>query len=253
MPDQTMTFAGGAQTVAGNATYGDSVYLASNTAAMSLLGLVSAAMATAETGGTCILQQNGKIKLSATGTFNLTWTTTLLRDLLGFTQGNLPASGPDVNSYEADEISPLLWTSGMTSSPGGAVLDLSGSKHHDAIRTQAPDGTQVTRIFGTAVRRNHFKWTYIPKEYHQTTGDLGGELSRFWDEVLVKGNKFSLYRDITFDSTSSTTMDLTGTVLTPLEMEDSRRAFGFRRSAGLETVEQAYDFSMKTITVPEYS
>jgi hypothetical protein len=249
MPDQTMTFQGpDARTIAGSATYGDSVYLYHATAALSLIGLVNTAIAAAESGGTCKLLDNGKIRLAATSTFTVTWTTTLLRDLLGFTQGDLSAA----NTYTADEISPLLWIAGTTESPVGSVLGLSGTKHHDVVDVQAPDGTSVSRTFGSATRPNEFRWKYIPQAYYQTTSDLGGELSRFFDEVLVKGGKWMLHRGIDFDSAGSSALTIP-TGIGPYEMRGRKRSLGFKRAEGLERVDKAYDFRMKCLITPEYS
>lgn len=249
LPDQTLTFTGPVtETVSASASYGSSIYLHHSTAALSLVTQVGNAVANREAGGACVLQQNGKIKISATSTFTLTWTSTLVRDLLGFT-GNLSGA----NSYESTTIPLLLWIPGTTESPAQAVLGQQGSNNHDAHRVQAPDGTQVTRIFGSAVQRNAFKWTYIPKAYYQTTDNNGGELSRFFDEVLVKGSKFMLHRNITFDTSSTSTMTLDAQAMGPFEVEEDMRKIPFRRSSGLETVEQAYDFSVRALVTPEYA
>ena len=118
---------------------------------------------------------------------------------------------------------------------------------------QAPDGTQVTRVYGSPVQRNRYKWTYVPKLYYQTTDNNGGELSRFFDEVLVLGRKFQIHRNINFDTTSTTAMTLDAQAMGPFEMEEDHKRLPFKRSAGLERVEQAYDYSMNTIVTPEYA
>ncbi len=249
LPDQTMTFGGGAEIVGGSSIYGDSIYLTHPTAALSLISQVNTAIANQEAGGACVLQENGKIKLSATGAFSVDWTGgALLRDLLGFT-GNLSLS----SSYEATNISPILWIPFTTENPTMAVLGLQGLKHEDVVGNQAPDGTQRTHRFGSPIQRNRFGWVYIGKEYYQTTDDNGGELSRFWDDVLVIGSKFTIYREINVDTTSTSTISLPGTPMGPFEMEAGARALPFRRAQAFERVERQYDFSMPVLVTPEYS
>jgi hypothetical protein len=245
-PDSTVTIDGNAETVEASA---GSLYLVHPTAALSLLAQLLAAMTSAGVSAPAVaLLESRKVRVSASGTFTVTWTDTLPRDLLGFT-GNLSGAA----TYTAENISPLLWAPGLTETPSAGVLGLLGSKHQDASSAVAPDGTQVVSRFGTQ-RLNSFSWRYVAKARHQTASELGGEWHTFYDQVLVRGAKFLLYREVIDDEASSTPLSL-GTPLGPMEMDIGKAANwpGFRRESGFETVESHYGVDFPALGVPEYT
>lgn len=243
-PDSTVTIDASPETITASAS---SLYLVHPTASLSLFAQLLAAMTSAGVGSPAVaLLENRLVRLSGSVTFTVTWTDTLPRDMLGFT-GNLSGA----STYTASLISPYLWAPGRTETPLGGVLGLAGQKVYDVASAVAPDGTQVVSRYGSQ-RLNTFMWRYVPKARHLTSDELGGEYHTFFDNVLVRGRKWLLYREVN-DSTASTALTL-GTPLGPFELDVGKAANrpGFDREAGFETVESHYRVQLSAIKVDEY-
>ena len=246
MADQTVSDGGPSQTVAATLA---GIYLDhQSTAALSLFRQLEIAMAALGIASPVVeLQENGKVVISAAGVFSLDWDTALLRTTPGFT-GNLSGSA----SYEAPNDSTLLWIPTTTENPNMAPLGVSGAEVYDWTLVVAPDGTHVSDEYGSPLRTNDLEWRYIPKARFWTSSEAAGELHSFFSEVLL-GELFFHYREVIFDSTSTTLVTPLSSGIGPLIRNDTKRQLDMRRSRSLTTVEQAYDFRMKTLVVPEYS
>lgn len=225
-------------------------YLDHATAAISMVKAFTVALLAAGlTGGYCYVGQDGYVHLEASATFTVEWTSnaTALRDALGFT-GDL--SGAD--SYTAANRSPLLWVPRRDGSPMKAPLGVVGDSTHAVHQFVAPDGVQVTREYGSSVRRNAYIWHLIDQAQYWTPSEADGELFAWVAEVGVSGEKFWLYRETDADYTSTSAVTL-GDALGPYEMTDGLAALKLIRSTGFERTDCKFDFTANVLKVAEYT
>lgn len=205
MPARTVTIYGSPVTVAA----GD-YYLRDATGARSLLTAFTAAMTAAGLASTtAVVRRNGKIRIAASGTFAVVWTDTVLRDLLGFT-GNLSLA----NNYTAPNVSPLLWLPGWPET-SETPIGTAGHKIHDTKIVRSASGKYMSFATHHVRVENRLSWDAVPISRVWTAAEAGGEFRRFYDDVLVAGQRFKLYSGATqeIDLADSST-DMTWT--TPL-------------------------------------
>lgn len=226
-------------------------YLYSSTSALSMLSKFKALLDAAVGVPTLVqVRRDRKVQLNSPGgNFTVAWTSTLLRDLLGFSQGNL--SGDD--TYVASSISPLLWSPLKNENPQDAPLGVLGRPVGDDVFLTAPDGTTVVTSHYTQVM-NSFAWQMVPSDRYQTDDALGGEYLTFWDYCLRKGYKFRLWREI-LESTESSSTAVTWTEdLGPYVLRPGRGPLTvpFKRSAGLTWTDARYDVELDCLVCPEW-
>lgn len=225
-------------------------YLEHATGALSMIKALQVALLAAPLAGASVyLAQDGYVRIEATSTFILEWTAsgTALRDALGFT-GDLSGA----NSYTAPNRSTLLWVPRRNESPALAPLGVVGDSTHAITQVVASDGTQVTREFGSPVRRNEYRWAYIDKDQYWTSAESGGELYAFLRDVGLPGAKFYLYRQVDADYTSSSAVTL-GTGLGPYEHTGGARSLQLVRASGFERTDCKYDWTAKVLNTAEYT
>lgn len=225
-------------------------YLEHPTAALSMVkALTAALLAAGLTGAYCYVGQDGHVHLEASSSFDLNWTSsgTALRDALGFKTDLSGAS-----SYTATNKSRILWVPRRNESPDDAPLGITGDSIHAATQVVASDGRQVTREFGSPVRRNTYRWEYIDKDQFWTVDEGGGELFAFMADVGIPGAKFYLYRQVDADYSSTSAVTLTGG-LGAYEMTGAPRKLPLRRSSGFERTDCKFDFEAKVLKVAEYT
>lgn len=226
-------------------------YLYSSTAGLSMLAKLKALL-DAELGvSTAVeLRMDRKVQISSPGgNFSVTWSSTLIRDLLGFAQGNLAGS----DSYVASSISPLLWSPLKNENPQDAPIGILGRPVGDDVFVTAPDGTTVVTSHYTQTV-NSFAWQMIPVERFQTDDALGGEYHVFWNYVLRKGYKFRLWREILESTTASSTPVTWTEDLGPYVLRPGRGALTvpFKRSPGLTWTDARYDVELDCLVSPEW-
>lgn len=239
-PAYGFTIEGDAKTIAAG-----SRYLYDQSASLSLIGQFGVQAATSVPSISIFIGQDRKVHLSASATFAITWTNTTLRDLLGFT-GNLSAA----SSYDAPNISPLLWSPGRQESPTRAPLGISGVKVQDTVYARSP--TQViTATTNNEWRENSFFWRFVSQSRVFDT-EAGGEFVTFFQRVCVPAAQFKLYREVT-DSTSATSANLQSkTVLGPYKMAPRERpAMEYLRE--FENHESRSPVYLDVIVVPEFT
>ena len=226
----------------------DGTYLYHPTAGLSMLATLESALTTGGvTDADVLLAEDGKVRITSTGPCGITWgTATALRDALGFTGDLDPAT-----SHTATNYSPLLWVPRRNESPGRAPLGVSGEATHNISQVVAPDGTQVTREFGSPVRRNDYTWHYIDKDEYWTSAEANGELFVFLKDVGIPGAKFYLYRQVEADEATTTEVTL-GTGLGPYELTNGLRSLRMVRAAGFERTDCRFDWTAEVIKTPEY-
>lgn len=249
LADQDLTIDGNAETLSASAA---GIYLDHQTGSLSAFTQLETAMTAAGLTNPYVrFNENLLVELGADGgNFPLVWDDDEFRDFLGF-DGDLSGDNP----YEAPNLSKFIWAPGVTEAPLDDVLGGVGIPMHDALASVAPDGTQVVTRFGEQ-QLNRWRWRYVQKARFRTTSELGGEFVEFFNEVLVRGSKFLMFREIEEDSSSSSALTITlSDALGPLELDVAKAGnrVQLTRESGFENVEGYYRVQFPTIAVPEYS
>lgn len=182
---------GSARTVAAG-----SYYLKDATASISLLNAFSTALANDVT-NTVTLTKAGKVRIVMNSSTSITWTSSTLRDLLGFT-----ADITSQTSVTAANHSPLWWSAGYEATPEAPLND-QGQDVTDGIVTRSRSGlTSVFTKHNTA-KVNGFSWPVVDATKVYTSARGSGEFKAFAERVLDRGQPFKLWREIDESSTSS--------------------------------------------------
>lgn len=238
----------------GSVSISGDFYLWHDTNAISLLDLFVAQMTTAGVAApTAVLTRDRKVKIGSSGNFTVTWSTdTSLRDMLGFTQGNLSGA----SSYTAASVSTHLWSPGKPLLPGLSPLDCHGNRRPLAFWTASPsDGTPFVVSHGSRVDQS---WTAasVAMSRMQTASELGGEWVTFFDDCACKGYQFMIYPEVTEESGSATdTLSTLTPALGPYVLTPSGRApaWDLKRSPGFAYLNTRADWAIACRTVPELS
>jgi hypothetical protein len=248
LPAQTLTIAGGPQVIPAG-----SYYLWDKEAPPCLIGQVRLAMvAAAVAGASVILMQNRKVKISATGTFALTWPVDgVLRRLLGF-DGNLSGT----NTYTAESISPLIWSSGRTETPTMAPLGSLGHTRSPVFAAVSPlDGSISVVSHGSGRTFNQFNFNMVANARYQTKDQLNGEFCVWFAEVCARGANFQLLRLVDEIEAGTDAID-PGQVLGPYVFSPGRDGidWAFNRSSGgnFSNTDRRHDVQLPVHVVPEY-
>jgi hypothetical protein len=245
--DVSINGGGGATTynVAGN------LYLYHPTAALSLLGKMVTHMTTegVDTPMAEILR-NRCVRLSAKSVFSVTWTSTTLRDLLGF-NANLSGSV----SYTAPLISPLLWSPAkplyFELSPTGVL----GNKRPLSYWTASPsDGSTFVVSHGDRTDQR-FSASHVAIDRVQTASELGGEWDVLFQQSLARGHSFYVYPSVIEDPSDSSTAATISGGKGPYVYSPRGRAasWDYRRSRGFEWLNRRADITWDCRVVPEYT
>lgn len=223
-------------------------YLYHPTDALSLIDQLEVVLVAAPVAGATVrVLENRTVRISAPGNFSITWTSSTLRDLLGFT-GNLAGT----NTYTATNVSPLLWSPGKPESPTESPLGTLGRSVYDTKFSTAPDGSQVADSHYTQVV-NTYNWSHVAMDRYQTSSAVGGEYVVFFDYVLRRAHKFNLWRNIEEDVDGTDPVTWT-TSLGPYGFRPSRGLISpdFARSPGFERVDRRAQVSLDCLIVPEW-
>lgn len=245
LPAQSVTFDGSAQSVAT-----DDYYLYSSTAGLSLLTQVVAAMTTAGVAApTCYIAKNRKVRLTSSGLFTVTWTSTLLRNLLGFS-GNLAGN----TSYTATSVSPLLWSPARQESSMLTPLGIRGHVEHLSRQSVSPYTGRTETISHGSREFQRFWFPHVTTERVRTSTDAGGTWANWFENVAVRGARWYLYRNVSEDLSSSVAAGLSGQALGPYIYSAKGKGVSwvFARAKGLERSEVAADIDVPCHVCPEY-
>lgn len=127
----------------------------------------------------------GKITIAAnTGNFQITWVDTELRDLLGFSQGNLHTGA---NTHTGSSQAQGLW---LPNAPMNSLFGAgdAGFYETDALATESPGG-HVKSIFSNKKQVNEIRWTGVTHaKCRASAEDTGNEsFENFWiDSILAE-------------------------------------------------------------------
>lgn len=239
---QTVTLDGSPETLAtGN------YYLRESTTSRSLLDAFKALMVSAGIAGAdCFLGKNKKAQLRGSGTFTVSWTSTTLRNLLGFTQGNLSGAA----TYEADSISKLIWSPAYRARPA-TILGVEGYSMPDTEITSNQEGTtSVATTHYTATLQN-LDWDSVHISKVWTTAEAGGEFEAFRDEVLQPVARFYHLDSIIENDSLATEIDwASATKLGPYKTRKPIRDWYSRK---IPQVDLYSSIDLPLIKVAEYA
>jgi len=245
LPEQSVTIDGSPQTVDAG-----SYYLHDTTAALSLLSQVKAAMEAAGlTNVVASLSGNRKVRLASDAVFTVTWTSTLLRDLLGFSQGNLAGA----SSYVAASISALVWSSGKTESPMLAPLGVRGHKVYTTFQSVAPYSGKTESVSHGYREYNRFMFPSVDTDRVRTASELGGEFGRWFEQVAVTSSRWKLYRNVQENPSSPAGVTL-DTWLGPYIYSAERKGVSWKydRSRGFDWTDLAADIDIPCHVTEDY-
>lgn len=245
LPLQTVTL-----NMAGQVIASGSYYLHDTTPDLSLLAKVKAAMEAAGlTNVVAALCGNRRVRLASDATFSITWGSTLLRDLLGFSQGNLAGA----SSYVADDISPLVWSPGKTESPQLAPLGVRGHKVYTTFQSVAPYSGRTESVSHGYREYNRFLFPSVDAERVRTASEAGGEFGVWFEQVAVRSARWKLYRNVQEnpDSPASVTLDAP---LGPYVYSAERKGVSWKydRSRGFEWTDLAADIDIPCHVTEDY-
>lgn len=245
VPDSSLTINASVQPMTGG-----SKYLWDANAGLSwLAAMQNVITAAGVAGASCILLQNGKVRISAGALFSVNWgTATIVRDMLGFT-ANLAAN----SSHIAPNISPLLWRPGKPESPLIQRVGAVGHRVHSVFTTTAPySGKQESVSHGT---RTYAKYAFPCVDSDLVVGTLGqgGTWDTWFEQVALRSARFKLYREVLEDDASN------ASVMTYLDQPlgpyviSGPLTWKLDRSRGFDRLDIRNDVEFSCHEVAEYS
>jgi hypothetical protein len=203
--------------------------------------LVAQALAEASLTLTAWVGRDMRVHLSAGGSFAISWTSIVLRDLYGF-DANLSGQ----SSYTAANPSPLLFSPGWPATravPSGVA----GYPVEDEVTEVNVDATQLDTDFHNTQVWDELRWVSVTRErIRAEPGDpAGGTWYEFRRQVLAPNHRFQLYESAIEDSSSDTAIDPSSALGTykrrglPSGKQDRRLAAADTLwNLGLEIIEQ---------------
>ena len=199
---------------------------------------------------TAILQQSGHVRIDCAAPFSLAWgTSTLLRDLLGFS-ANLALNA----SYTAPLLSPLLFMPGKPETPLAQRLGVAGHRSHTVFQTTAPySGKSESVSHGS---RSYARYGFPMIDTDRLTGSLGegGTFDTWFEYVAVRSARWKLYRDVLEDPAGTTSALLTLTQpLGPYVMTGERPSWKWDLSRGFERTDKRGDIELACHVVEEFA
>ena len=245
LPFQFFTINVSAQPIASG-----SYYLHDTTPSLSLLAKVKAAMEAAGlTNVVASLCGNRRVRLASDATFSVTWGSTLLRDLLGFSQGNLAGA----SSYVADRISALVWSPGKTESPQLAPLGVRGHKVYTTFQSVAPYSGKTESVSHGYREYNRFLFPSVDTDRVRTASELGGELGRWFEQIAVTSSRWKLYRNVQENPASPAGVTL-DTWFGPFIYSAERKGVSWKydRSRGFDWTDQVADIDIPCHVTEDY-
>lgn len=228
-----------------------SYYLYDQIGALSLLEQVRLAMVSAGlVGATVTLRMNRKVRIAAPGAFDLTWSSTLLRNLLGF-ENNLVG----LATYDAESISPLLWSPGTPEKPLMTRAGITGHPVHIISQNVAPYSGRTEGVSHGIRYFNEFSWLNIDTDRVITSAGANGEFATWFNLVPARSARFKLYHDASENPDSTAPMSTLTQPLGPYIYSSDRKGVGWKygRSKGFEWTDQCNDIDMPVHVCPEYN
>lgn len=181
-----------------------SYYLRHATAALSLLDAFGAAMTSAGVAAAAVtMRANFRVRLASSGVFTVTWNSTVLRDLLGFT-GNLSGS----SSYTATNASPLLWAPGYPATPTTIPGKAGYVVPHTTWHSNDDETAVQTQHFGSGVWQE-LDWALVPTERLQVADSAndGNTFQGLFRTVMQYGYRFLYHQSVEEETADTNALD----------------------------------------------
>lgn len=228
-----------------------SFYLYDADAGLSLLAVLHNVIAAAGVLGVSVrLNQSGHVRIGGGPAVAITWgTSTVLRDLLGFT-GNLASAAEHV----APNLSPLLWMPGKPETPLAQRLGVVGHRVHNVYQTTAPYSGKSESVSHGSRMFARYAWPMVDTE--RLVADLGegGTFDTWFAEVAVKSARWKLYRDVLEDPAgTASAIPTLDEPLGPYVVSGPRLTWKWDLSRGFERTDKRGDIDLACHVVEEYA
>lgn len=168
-----------------------------------LLSTMAAALTANVTIGTYTVvldSTTGRVTITSTiATFaDITWTSTDLRDALGFTG----ATTSLVPSAQSTKSSPLVWCPNVQRAPGDAPDGTSGVAMTDITTTIAPSGHSKQLVYSTRYS-DTLRWRFVSGQKAWTVNEVlaNESFESWWLAVVGRGQPFRYHPDRTIAGT----------------------------------------------------
>lgn len=183
-------------------------YLHTSTSSLSLATTLAAAIVTG-VGGTCTIQfqRNRLIRITFNTNRAITWTSTDLRDLLGF-EG---AGSGSATTHTATLVSPLLWSPGYLATPATIYAVDGYTVNHQSV-FKSDDGSQTFCDHYGDETHQELSWTHIVPGRMRVdeADDQGGTFHSFYQECLRYRRRIQWVESVDESDASSDVATVTG-------------------------------------------
>lgn len=188
--DAALTIDGNATTIEGN------YYLRHATGSLSALQVLEDRLVDEGVTATVTMLENLLIQIeSSSGNFDLTWNSTILREIYGFA-GNL--TGAD--TYTAANPSPLLWAPGYPATPRSRTHKRGRLVPHTTFHAADDGSSRQTQHFGSEIWQE-LRWGTLLTERLQVPDgdDVGNTLEGLFEYVLQFGYRLMHHQSVVVD------------------------------------------------------
>lgn len=225
-------------------------YLRSSTYSGDLIDALAAEMTSAGLALVSVqMMRSRQIRITASTTFAVTWgTATVLRDLLGFTQGNLSGA----SSYTAAGVSPLLWSPGSVATPA-TIQGVDGYVVDNFQQLKSEDGSQSQTVIFSEETWQDLEWSHVlPERMRVANGvDGGGTFHEWYEQCGKLGYRFLYYQTV-FESddaaTSATWDDSSDNAFGPYVLRlDARGGKYYRRNVDFADVSSPMSLALHLV------
>lgn len=180
---------------------------------------------------------------------SITWgSATLLRDYLGFSQGNLASA----SGHFADSVSPLVWSPGYVGAPKTIRGRDGYLVPHQAV-SKSDDGSRVdTYHFGEETHQD-LAWSHIMPERLMVEDDEdgGGTFYEFHRQVGMIGSEFLWYPDMEEDDDDPTADTTFTTPRGPYVLRaEARDGDWYRRNVPNAELSSPLELPMQMVSEP---
>lgn len=223
-------------------------YLHSGTAALSLFSSLATAIV-AGVGGTCTiaLQRNRLVRITFNTNRAITWTSTNIRDLLGF-EG---ASSGSASTHTATLISPLLWSPGYLATPT-TIYEVDGYEIDHQSIYKSDDGSQIYCDHYSSETWQELAWSHIVPTRLRVgeAEDQGGTFHEFHRECLRYRRRF-LWVESVDESDASSDIATVSSFRGPYALREEFDGNWYRRN--VEYADVSSPLSLPLLMPAEYA
>lgn len=220
-------------------------YLHHNTAALSLLTTIAAAVL-ADTGFTCtmVLTRARVVRMTLDSPADVDWTgATALRELLGFSE----VTYTNLSAQSAENVSALLWSPGYLATPR-TIQGVDGyTVQHQSVLKSA-DGTQVYATHYGEETWQDLSWTHIQPERMRVDSTAGGTFHEFFEQCAGLRVRFLYLETVDEIDGSTTTVSTISSAMGPYVLRPDMTGDWYRRNMPNAEVSSPLELPMHMVS-----